>query len=191
MSNSSIFGRIIYENSSMKISLDFDHLTILNATHHSLGGPVMQDDIKKFILDKLLIAVINALILGLIATAITDRWEYQRRQSELKLNLLKDFEDRSNRLIACMMAPRAMVQDRECLVVELDLVGMESTFQVVYDTTFHEDFVELGRIVSNTQENMTKGQRWVLSDEAFAQFRVNYTDRTRLIRQKILQELGR
>jgi len=146
--------------------------------------------LKNFATDKLPLALVNALILGLIAKAITDRWQDERKQAELKLGLLKEFEDRSNKLIGCMMAPRAMVQDRECLVVELNLLGMASAFKVVYDQPFHEDFDSLAQIIATAHGHTTEGNKWVLPDAAFEKFRKEYTDRVRHMRQRMLTELG-
>lgn len=156
--------------------------------------------LKEHVRDKLPMAVINAMVLGLLATWITDDWQDKRKQAEVQLSLLKEFEDRSNRLIGCMMAPRAMVHDRECLVVELDLIGMEVPFQVVFDTPFTDDFRELAQTIADAHSaasqassqagKVTEGSEdWVLSDPAFAAFRDAYTARVREMREKMLREI--
>ncbi len=55
----------------------------------------------------LMLALIQVLVLGLLASFITAKWEDNRKRADLRFSLLRDFNDRSVKVIGCAIAPRA------------------------------------------------------------------------------------
>jgi hypothetical protein len=144
-----------------------------------------------FLNTSFVVMVFGTLIVGLLASYITDRWQEKQKRAELKFNLLKEFNDKSLKFVACMMAPRAMLKDRECLTVEDDLIMMNDTVRVVFDDkSLADDFKILAEKITETLGSISSEGNWVLSDQAFKNFRESFLGETNVMRRKMMKELG-
>ncbi len=68
---------------------------------------------------------------------------------------------------------------------------LESSIRAAFeDKSLGTDFSVLTQILTSTLGNFTKDGSWVLSDEAFKEFRKNFLAQTAAMRVKMMRELG-
>lgn len=131
-----------------------------------------------FLNKEFVVMVFGVLILGLVAAHITDSWQVEQKQTELKLSLLQEFNEKYVTVAGYMSTPNVMRYDRGCLTAEAGLLTLSDPVQLVFrDKSIPNDFSTLTEILDSTN-----------TDGGAVQMK--FLEQAKIIRVKMMRELG-